>query len=60
MSVTRVRPKTFHYLIFAFRAKNDALDLDRAQPPWRRWPEERPLLKLSNYEKTYTNIMQLK
>ena len=46
-SVTRVIPKTFHCLIFAFRATNAVLDPDRAQPSWRLWPQERPLLKLS-------------
>ena len=60
-SVTRVRPKTFHCSIFAFRATNAVLDPDRVKPSWCRRPQERPLLnKLSNYEKTYTNIMQLK
>ena len=46
-SITRVIPKTIHYLIFAFRATNAVLDPGRAQPSWRPWPQERPLLKLS-------------
>ena len=47
-SVTCVIPKTIHCLIFAFRATNAVLNPDQAQPSWCPWPQECPLLKLSN------------
>ena len=46
--VTRVTPNTIHCLNFAFRATNAVLDPYQAQPSRRLWPQERPLLKLSN------------
>ena len=47
-SVNCVILKTSHCLIFAFCTTNSALDLDRAQPSWRPFPQDCPLLKLSN------------
>ena len=45
-SVTGVMLKTIRCLIFPFRATNAVLDPYRAQPSWRPWSQERPLLKI--------------
>ena len=48
-----------HCLIFAFsrhKRRTRVLDPDRAQPCWRTWPQERPLLKLPNNAIHWINL----